>query len=143
MKAFFEDPALLVGLPFIILGAFGLVVAAGALLAPKPALSAAGGATDAHGAHRGHPDEAEYIKVGLTLAAITLIEVAIYYINVPRNLFVAILIALSAAKFAIVVMWFMHLRFDSRIFTTAFVGGMVLAFGVFTVLIVTLGSNIV
>jgi cytochrome c oxidase subunit 4 len=37
------------------------------------------------------------------------------------------LLLLSAAKFVIVVMFFMHLRFDSRILTGLFVVGLVLA----------------
>lgn len=138
MKAFFEDPALLVGIPFIVIGVVGVMIAASVMFAPKPAAQ-----RDAGAPHGAHPSEAEYVKVGLTLAAITMVEVTIYYFSIPRELFVMILIALSAAKFAIVVMWFMHLKFDSRIFTTAFVGGLALAGAAFTVVIVTLGSNLV
>ena len=94
-------------------------------------------------AHRGHPDEAEYIKVGLFLGALTAIEVVIYYFDIPRNIFILMLLGLSAVKFIAVVMWFMHLKFDSRIFTTAFVTGMVLAASIFTVVLVTLGGNLV
>ena len=137
MKAFFEDPALLVGLPLLLLGAFGILIAFSAIAMPDPS------APKADVAHRGHPDEAEYVKVGLFLGAVTMIEVVIYYFDIPRELFIMMLIVLSAVKFAVVVMWFMHLRFDSRIFTTAFVTGLVLAGAAFTVIIVTLGGNIV
>lgn len=137
MKAFFEDPALLVGLPLLLLGAFGVLIAFSAIAIPEP-----GQARPAAG-HRGHPGEAEYVKVGLFLAAVTAIEVIIYYFNIPRNLFIAMLIVLSGTKFAVVVMWFMHLRFDSKIFTTAFVAGLALAAALFTVVLATLGSNIV
>jgi cytochrome c oxidase subunit 4 len=34
---------------------------------------------------------------------------------------------LSAAKFTLVVMFFMHLKFDSRIFSGVFMAGLVLA----------------
>lgn len=133
---FFEDPALLVGIPFAVLGVIGLLIALAAGFAPKPAMA---GTVSSHA----HPGEAEYVRVGATLAAITMIEVVIYYFSIPRAAFITILIALSAIKFTVVVMYFMHLKFDSRIFTTAFVSGLALAFAVFTVLIVTLGSNIV
>lgn len=138
MKAFFEDPALLFGLPFLLIGLLGAAVALATAFAPQPNAGGAGAV-----AHRGHPDEAEYVKIGLTLAVITMVEVIIYYFDIPRSMFVTVLIALSALKFTIVVMWFMHLKFDSRLFTTAFVAGMALAFALFTVMIVTLGSNLV
>ncbi len=133
---FFEDPALLVGLPLLAIGVFGLFIALGAMLAPQPSGKAAV-------VHQGHPDEAEYIKVGLFLGALTAIEVVIYYFNIPRNVFIVMLLVLSAVKFIAVVMWFMHLKFDSRLFTTAFVTGLGLAAALFTVVLVTLGSNFV
>jgi cytochrome c oxidase subunit 4 len=133
---FFEDPALLIGLPMLAVGVFGALIALSMLFAPERAAGAAV-------VRRGHPGEAEYVKIGVVLGVLTAIEVAIYYFNIPRNLFVVMLITLSAVKFSAVVMWFMHLRFDSRIFTTAFVTGLVLAAAVFTVVLVTLGSNLV
>jgi cytochrome c oxidase subunit 4 len=136
MKEFFEDPALLVGLPLLVLGVFGVVLAATAMVMPDAAEQRVI-------AKQGHPDEAEYDKVGLFLAALTTVEVVIYYFDIPRNLFIGMLIVLSGMKFAVVVMWFMHLRFDSKLFTTAFVTGLGLAAAVFTVVLVTLGSNIV
>jgi len=136
MKEFFEDPALLVGLPFIAVGVLGLLIAFATLAAPEPT-------TERGPRVAAHPDEAEYIKVGAVLAVLTAIEVGIYYFDIQRELFVTILIGLSLAKFTAVVMWFMHLKFDSRLFTTAFVSGLLLAAAVFTVVIATLGSNLV
>ena len=132
---FFEDPSLLVGLPLLLVGLFGLFIAAGALLAPESGKAVV--------VHHGHPEEGEYIKIGLFLGALTAIEVVIYYFNIPRNVFILVLLVLSAVKFTAVVMWFMHLKFDSRIFTTAFVTGMALAAAIFTVVLVTLGGNLV
>ena len=74
-----------------------------------------------------HPSELEYIKVALVLAAITLAEVLIYYVEALEGLLVPILLLFSAVKFAMVVLWFMHLRFDSRLFRRLFVTGMMLA----------------
>jgi cytochrome c oxidase subunit 4 len=133
---FFEDPALLFGLPLAIIGGLGLLLAFSLIMAPEHAPGQAV-------VHRGHPDEAEYIKIGLTLGALTAIEVMVYYFNIPRNVFVVMLIGLSAVKFTAVVMFFMHLKFDSRIFTTAFVTGLVLAAAIFSVVLVTLGSSLV
>ena len=74
-----------------------------------------------------HPSESEYIKVALVLAAITLAEVLIYYVESLEGLLVPVLIVFSTIKFALVVLWFMHLRFDSRLFRRLFVTGMLLA----------------
>jgi cytochrome c oxidase subunit 4 len=74
---------------------------------------------------------------------LTAIEVALYYIDLSHNFLVVVLIALSAAKFAFVVLWFMHLKFDSpllsRLFATGFFGAIVL----FTVVMATLGANLI
>jgi cytochrome c oxidase subunit 4 len=40
---------------------------------------------------------------------------------------VPILMIMSALKFALVVMFFMHLRYDNRLFSMAFVGPLALA----------------
>ncbi|MBI5287559.1 MAG: cytochrome C oxidase subunit IV family protein [Chloroflexi bacterium] len=93
--------------------------------------------------HRGHPGDMEYLKIFVILAVITTVEVALFYIDMDRKLLIPSLIVLSAVKFIMVVSWFMHLKFDSRLFTTAFVTGLLLAAAVFTVVLATLGSNLV
>jgi len=136
MKDFFENPELLFGAPLLVLGLLGALVALGGLANPERAPGQVV-------VHRGHPDDMEYFKVFVTLAVITLAEVALFYVDMDRALLIPSLIVLSGAKFIIVVSWFMHLRFDSRLFTTAFVAGLLLAGAVFTVVLATLGSNLV
>jgi len=97
--------------------------------------------TEAHAEH--HPGAIEYLQIGLILLIITAVEVAIYYVGLNHNLLVAALIVLSAVKFSFVVAWFMHLRFDSRLFTIAFLTGLVAAFAVFTVVIAALHGKLV
>jgi cytochrome c oxidase subunit IV len=82
-----------------------------------------------------HPDPAEYIKIAIVLAIVTALEVAIYYVTALRDLLVPFLLAFAVIKFALVVMWFMHLRFDSKIFRRLFVFGLVLALIVFGVVL--------
>ena len=85
---------------------------------------------DAHGAHGTHESHASvgfYWMIGAILAVITGIEVAIFYIPAIGRLLVPILLVLSAAKFVLVVMFFMHLKFDSKIFTGLFLSGLSLA----------------
>ena len=84
-----------------------------------------------------HPDELEYIKVALVLAVVTAIEVAIYYVPALEGALVPILLLLSLIKFVLVVLWFMHLRFDSRIFRRLFVAGVILALFCYVIVLAT------
>jgi cytochrome c oxidase subunit 4 len=93
--------------------------------------------------HEGHPSAWEYTQIGLFLAVITAIEVALYYIDLDHTLLVAILLVLSVVKFSVVVLWFMHLKFDSRLFSTLFVTGLLLAMTVFAVVIAILHGGLV
>jgi cytochrome c oxidase subunit 4 len=85
-----------------------------------------------------HPGELEYIKVAIILGAVTAAEVAVVYITQLRSLLVPLLLTMMVVKFALVVLWFMHLKFDSRLFMRIFVAGIMFALGVYAVLIVTL-----
>ena len=89
------------------------------------------------GTHHEHPSEWEYIKVAIVLALITLAEVAVYYVESLEGLLVPILIVMSVLKFALVVLWFMHLRFDSRLFRRLFATGIALALFCFMVTLST------
>ena len=82
-----------------------------------------------------HPGPRQYVGVAVVLAIITSIEVAIYYISALKSLLVPMLIFFSFVKFMLVALWFMHLRFDSRLFRRLFVTGVVLAFVVFAVVL--------
>jgi cytochrome c oxidase subunit IV len=75
----------------------------------------------------GHPGAREYVTVAVVLAIITSIEVAVYYIEAVRPVLAPMLLVLSAIKFAAVVLFFMHLKFDNRLFSSLFVGGLILA----------------
>ncbi len=90
------------------------------------------------GTQHDHPSEWEYIKVALVLAAITLAEVLVYYVESLGDLLIYILIVLSMVKFAMVVLWFMHLRFDSRLFRRLFVTGILLAFFCYLIVLSTI-----
>ena len=77
--------------------------------------------------HTGHPTPLTYFKVAMTLSAITAVEVAIFYAEWLGYGIIPVLVILSGAKFAMVVMFYMHLRYDARLFSTLFVGGLLLA----------------
>jgi caa(3)-type oxidase subunit IV len=88
-----------------------------------------------HAEHGGHASVGFYWMIGGILAVLTAIEVAAFYMELGA-VEVPLLLVLSAAKFAIVVMFFMHLRFDSRIFTGVFLAGLVLAVFMVSALVV-------
>jgi cytochrome c oxidase subunit 4 len=81
-----------------------------------------------HGAGHAHPSDIQYVWVAVFLAAVTGAEVAVSYINSLSNaVYIPVLMVLMVVKFSVVVLWFMHLRFDSRLFRRLFVAGLVLA----------------
>ena len=81
-----------------------------------------------------HPTAFTYFRVAMLLAALTGVEVGVFYIDALEPAFLPIFLILSVAKFALVVMFYMHLKFDARIFSGMFVGGLMLAISVVIVL---------
>jgi len=90
-----------------------------------------------------HPGPLEYAQIGAILAVVTAIEVAIYYLGLSRTALVLMLFTLSLLKFSLVVLWFMHLKFDNRLFSSMFVLGLLLAIAIFTVALSTVGGKLV
>lgn len=84
-----------------------------------------------------HPSPRQYVNIGIILAVVTALEVAIYYVPALEDLLVPFLIAFALIKFVLVCSWFMHLRFDSRLFRRLFVSGVILAITVFAVALAT------
>ncbi len=82
----------------------------------------------AHDTHA-HPTWKQYKWVALILTVITIIEVWVYYIPsfVATKMFVPSLLIMSAVKFAIVVMYYMHLKYDARLFRALFTGPLIIA----------------
>jgi cytochrome c oxidase subunit 4 len=80
--------------------------------------------------HHGATDR-QYIVIAVILAAITAMEVTISYIDIGP-IFLPTLLILMAIKFFTVVSYFMHLKFDNRIFSFLFYMGLVLAVGVYS-----------
>ena len=81
-----------------------------------------------------HPSPSRYVAIAGILAVITAIEVWIVYQDYLNDVMIPLLILLSIGKFALVVMYFMHLKFDSKLLSILFVGGLLLTIGVLTAL---------
>lgn len=96
--------------------------------------------------HHAHPTPAQYWKIAAFLAAVTAIEVAMFYIDRELGLGflnAAILIGLSSIKFVVVVGWFMHVRFEKPIINRFFTAGFVLACSLYLVVLVSLGVVVI
>jgi cytochrome c oxidase subunit 4 len=90
------------------------------------------------GGHAGrHPSPKEYIRIAIILALITAAEVAIYYVEGAKDFLVPLLFLFSLIKFTLVVLWFMHLRFDSRTYARFFVMGLAGAITLYLVVLLT------
>src|SRR5690606_32659073 len=83
------------------------------------------GHTERHDEHHGATD-GQYIIIAVILAIITAAEVTLSYVDVGP-VFIPALLVMMAAKFLIVVSYFMHLKFDNRIFSWLFYSGLGLA----------------
>jgi cytochrome c oxidase subunit IV len=88
-----------------------------------------------------HPTWKQYKWVALILTVITVIEVWVYYIPsfVASRLFVPALLIMSAVKFAIVVMFYMHLKYDHKLFRALFTGPLIIAILTLIVLLFLFG----
>ena len=89
-----------------------------------------------HAEEHAHPTPGVYLRVALVLFVLTALEVLAYELarrpEAPLHalvgpLVVPILIVLSAAKFSLVTMFYMHLRQDSKLFTNLFLWPMMIA----------------
>lgn len=95
------------------------------------------GTRDAHAAAHahGHPHDhhepggeaaphvgwKKYVGVGVILAIVTAAEVAAVELDIfPPNITIPILMVLTAAKFFLVVLYYMHLKMDHAIFGRVF-----------------------
>ncbi len=84
-----------------------------------------------------HPTLKQYVGIAIFLFVITIVE---FVIILPEDFrgagwTIAPLAILSAIKFAAVIFFYMHLKFDNRLLTWVFLGGLVLGFAVVLALI--------
>ena len=85
-------------------------------------------AETSHTEEHQHPTADVYLRVAAVLVILTVIEVGVFYVPAFHPVLVPTLLFLSALKFTLVVMFYMHLKMDSRFFTFLFGGPLLLAF---------------
>ena len=88
-----------------------------------------------------HISSTVYLIVGGFLLVLTAMEISVSYIHALRPVMVPLLIVLAIAKFALIAMFFMHLRYEKWVINTAFLFPLGIAvlvfcalFGLFTFL---------
>jgi len=81
--------------------------------------------------------------VALVLTGVTALEVGMIYVRQLAPIIVPLLLAMSAAKFALVALFFMHLRYEPRGLAFLFVGPLILAVGLVVALMTLTGAFLV
>lgn len=75
-----------------------------------------------------HPGVREYAEIATILTVLTAVEVALFFITgMSHATMAAMLLVLMVAKFILVVGWYMHLKFDNKLYTYMFVGGLLIS----------------
>lgn len=97
-------------------------------------VEAGGHAEEAHASNR------TYLIVAGVLAVLTAIEVMVFYVEALRPVLVPILMVLMAAKFALVAMFFMHLKYDTPVLSGIFGWGLFVALSIILALMAIFGK---
>ena len=94
-------------------------------------------------ANETHATTGTYVKVAVILSVVTALEFAVIYIRQLTPILIPLLLTLSLGKFALVVMFFMHLRYDVRPLVFLFVAPLILAIGIALALMTLTGDFLV
>ena len=87
-----------------------------------------------------HPTTGTYLAIAGVLTVITLVEVGVFYIPAFQGVLAPLLLVLSGTKFALVVMFYMHLKSDHKLFTAIFTLPLLIAIGVIVALLFLFGA---
>jgi cytochrome c oxidase subunit 4 len=90
-----------------------------------------------------HATARTYVAVAVILTLITALEFGVIYIRRLAPVIVPLLLVMSTAKFALVVLFFMHLRYEGRSLTVLFVGPLVVAISLGLALLTLYGEFLV
>lgn len=93
---------------------------------------------DTHDEHDHTISDKNYIFIALFLAVLTALEVASTEVSsFPDSLLIPTLLILMVIKFAMVILYFMHLKFDSKLFSMMFYIGLIFAVSLYGVMLTT------
>ncbi len=86
-----------------------------------------------------YPTPRDYWLIALILAVITGAEVSVTYVSALDSVVAPLLIVMSAAKFVIVVGYFMHLKYEKKLYRNLFLIGVIAAPLLFGTVLFTFG----
>jgi len=89
----------------------------------------------AAGVEHGHPNALRYVQIAVVLSVLTMVEIGVYYLRDLHVYLTAILLVLSTVKFILVVAFYMHLKFDNKLFTYLFVLGLAIGASLITAML--------
>jgi len=98
-----------------------------------------GGALAAHAHQEPHASNRTYVAIALVLGVLTALEVMVFYVEALAPVLVPILLLLSGTKFALVVAFYMHLKFDANVLRGLFLGPLFIAVAIILALIALYG----
>jgi cytochrome c oxidase subunit IV len=87
-----------------------------------------------HEDHGHHPTPRDYVRIALILAVLTAMEFSTYVVDFG-GIGIPMLVVLIIIKFILVASWFMHLKFDTKLFSRLMYGGLTAAFILYAVAI--------
>jgi len=87
-----------------------------------------------------HPSSRFYVVIALILAVLTAMELMVFYVDALAPVLVPVLLVMMSVKFALVAMFFMHLKFDNKLLTGIFVWGLFIAIAVILMLLAMFGK---
>jgi cytochrome c oxidase subunit IV len=70
-----------------------------------------------------HPTPREYVRIAIVLAVLTALEVSTYFVDFG-GIAIPLLVVLMLIKFVLVAGFFMHLRFDTKLYGRLLYGGL-------------------
>lgn len=88
----------------------------------KPVIGNVNPVTESHAGHTSR--DGAYLVVFICLALLTLVELVVTYVGAIK---VPLLLVLAATKATLVVMFYMHLRWERRIYPLAFTAPVIAA----------------
>ncbi len=71
-----------------------------------------------------HVPTRTYVLVFVALAVLTALEIGVTYLPIPRA---PVLVPMALAKAALVVLFYMHLKYDRKVLAVLFIFGVLLA----------------
>jgi cytochrome c oxidase subunit IV len=84
-------------------------------------------APHAQGEAAHHPGIGIYLIVAVFLVVLTGMEITVFYVPALKMVIVPVLLILAAAKFALIAMFFMHLKYDSWTLSGIFIFPLMIA----------------